>query len=86
MNDLQFQILDSLYFVESFANVLEEAGEPVPIVVDELRTLIDKGWIQVMEFDQEQNDYVRTAIFDSDHLENYHFLATKDGLMKHNGH
>lgn len=86
MNELQFQILDSLYFVESFANVLEEAGEPVPIVVDELRTLIDKGWIQVMEFDKEQNDYVRTAIYDSDHLENYHFLATKDGLMKHNGH
>lgn len=86
MNDLQFQILDSLYFVESFANVVEEAGEPVPIVVDELRTLIDRGWIQVMEFDQEQNDFVRTAIYDSDHLENYHFLATKDGLMKHNGH
>lgn len=86
LNDVQFQILDSVYFVESFQNILEESGEPVPVVVDELRTMIDRGWLQVMTFDEGKGDFVRTAIFDTDHLENYHFLATKAGLLKHNGY
>ena len=86
LNDIQFQILDSVYFVESFEHVLEEAEQPRPVVVDELRTMIDRGWIQVMEFSEEKGDYLRTQYFDTDHLENYHFLATKDGLLKHNGH
>jgi hypothetical protein len=86
LNDLQFQILDSLYFVESFAHILEEAEAPVSFVVDELRTLIDRDWIQVMVFSERAGDYVRTPIFDTDHLSDYHFLATKNGLLKHNGH
>lgn len=85
LTDLQFQILDSVYFVESFENIREEADATLPVVVAEMRYLIDKGWIQVMQFDGEKDDYVRTAIFDTDHLEEYHFLATRDGLMKHNG-
>ncbi|WNJ20150.1 hypothetical protein [Pontibacter sp. G13] len=85
LNDLQFQILDSLYFVESFDHVVEEAGEPIPHVVDELRTLIDKGLVQVMSFDDSVQDYVRSSIFDTDNLNQYHFLATKQGLMLHNG-
>ena len=85
LTDLQFQILDSLYFVETFANVWEEAETTRPVIVDELRTMIDRGWIQVMLFDEKSDDYVRTPIFDTDHLENYFFLATKEGLLKHNG-
>ncbi|MEZ4847892.1 MAG: hypothetical protein R3B93_04560 [Bacteroidia bacterium] len=47
--------------------------------------MIDRGWIQVMMFDEEKNDFVRTSIYDTDHMEEYHYLATKTGLMKHNG-
>ena len=85
LNDAQFQILDSVYFVESFQNIVEESGEKVPVVVDELRTMIDRGWIQVMMFDEDKGDYIRTSIYDTDHLEEYFFLATKAGLLKHNG-
>jgi hypothetical protein len=85
LTELQFDILDSLYFVEKFEHIWEESGQAKPIVVDELRTMIDRNWIQVMEFDEEKGDYVRTAIYDTDHLENYSFLATKEGLLKHNG-
>ena len=86
LNDLQFDILDALYFVEPFANILEEVNASRPILIDELRTMIDRGWIQVMEFDKEQGDYYRSTIFDTDRLESYFFLATKKGLLKHNGH
>lgn len=86
LTDLQFDILDTLYFVEPFEKVLEEVDTSRPILIDELRTMIDRGWIQVMEFDKEQGDYLRSPIFDTDRLEHYFFLATKEGLLKHNGH
>lgn len=86
LNELQFQILDSVYFVESFEHIVEEAEEPRAIVIDELRTLIDRGWIQVMEFNEEKGDYFRTLYYDTDNMDQYSYLATKDGLLKHNGH
>ncbi|RMG72864.1 MAG: hypothetical protein D6722_04590 [Bacteroidetes bacterium] len=86
LTDLQFQILDSIYFVESFVHIVEEAEAPVPVVIDELRTMIDRGWVQVMQFDEAKGDYVRTAIYDTDQMDQYHYLATKAGLLRHNGH
>jgi hypothetical protein len=85
LTDVQFQILDSVYFVESFAHIVEEAMEPPAVVKDEIRTLIDRGYVQVMIFDQEKGDYYRTTIYDADNIQDYSFLATKDGLLKHNG-
>lgn len=85
LTDLQFQILDSIYFMESLLNIVEEAETPRAIVIDEIRTMIDKGWVQVMAFDEKAGDFIRTGIFDNDNLDEYKFLVTKDGLMKHNG-
>ncbi|MEM6263575.1 MAG: hypothetical protein AAGI38_13770 [Bacteroidota bacterium] len=85
LNEVQFQILDSVYFVEPFDNILQEVDHPMPVVRDELRTMIDKGWIQVMEFVEERGDYRRTPIFDTDNMQDYAYLATKEGLLRHNG-
>jgi hypothetical protein len=86
LSDIQFQILDAIYFPEPIVNILEETDATLPVVINELRSMIDKGWVQVMEFDAQRNDYIRTAIYDTDHMEAYRFLATKAGLLKHNGH
>ena len=59
--------------------------EPPAVVKDELRTMIDRGLIQVMMFDEGKGDFIRTTIFDADNMQDYSFLATKDGLLKHNG-
>ena len=85
LTELEFQILDSVYFVESFEHIVEEAMEPPAVVKDELRTMIDRGLIQVMMFDEGKGDFIRTTIFDADNMQDYSFLATKDGLLKHNG-
>ncbi|MEO0899070.1 MAG: hypothetical protein AAFY71_21845 [Bacteroidota bacterium] len=86
LTELQFDILDSLYFVEPLDKILEEVDERRPVILDELKHMIDKGWIQVMAFDENAQDYLRTNIFDSDNLHEYRFLATKEGLLRHNGH
>ncbi len=85
LTELQFRILDSIYFMESLEHIVEEAEAPRAIVIDEIRTMIDKGWVQVMALDEDRGEYLRTGIFDNDNLGEYKFLATKDGLLKHNG-
>ena len=85
LNDLQFAILDALYFVEPFENILEDVGEPAPIIRDELRTMIDRGWVNVMTYDQEKGDYVRSAVYDTDNMHHFFYLASKEGLLKHTG-
>lgn len=85
LTDLQFAILDSLYFVEPFDRILEEVNEPENLVAAELRQLIARRWIQPMRFDKQANDFVRSNIFDTDDLRAYHYLATKEGLLLHNG-
>lgn len=86
LNDVQFDILDAIYFVEPLENILEEVSAPRAVVLDELRTMIDRGWVQVLRFDEDKGDYVRTAIYDSDQMGEFRYLATKEGLLRHNGH
>lgn len=85
LNDTQFAILDALYFVEPFQHIVEEVGEPRAVVGAELKTLIDRRLVQVMEFDPHRQDYVKTPFLDGDKLDEYHYLATKEGLLAHNG-
>lgn len=86
LNELQFDILDAIYFVEPYQNLIEEIDEPEPVIRDELRTMIDHGLVNVMLFNEEKGDYEKTRIYDTDNMQNYAYLASKDGLLKHNGY
>ena len=85
MTDLQFAVLDALYFVEPYDRILEEVGEPEHVVGAVLRELIALRWVQPMRFDKASNDFVRSHVFDTDDLRACHYLATKEGLLAHNG-
>lgn len=85
LSALQYEILDKIYFVESFRHITEEINSPVNIIADELKNLIVKRWIQVLVYDEKAKDYVKTEIYDTDNLQDYFFLITKEGLLKHNG-
>ena len=88
MNDesltpLQYDILDTLYFVEPFEHIVEEVDAAIPVIRDELRSMIDRRWVHIMEFDQQKSDFVKTRFYDTDRMQDYHYLASKAGLMKH---
>ena len=85
MNEIQFQILDSLYFVEPFDNILAEVKGTEPIVASELKSLIRLGWVQVMDFDTQLGDFKKTMFYDSDNMRAFSYLATKEGMLRHNG-
>lgn len=85
INEVQYKILDSLYFVEPFQTILEEANEPEGVVAAELRTLISYRYVQTLVYDEKSKDYIAGAFHDADDMRGYRYLATKEGLLKHNG-
>lgn len=85
LSNIDFDILNVLYFVEPFSKILEEVDAPPKIVGDCLKHLIAKKMVVAMRFDEQKQDYVKSFIFDSDDMNAYSYLATKDGLLAHNG-
>lgn len=83
LNEIEFDILNAIYFVEPFENILAECKQPATIVADVLKQLIDKKYVVAMQFDEEKQEYVRSFIYDSDNMHAYSYLATKEGLLAH---
>ena len=87
MDEVEFEVLDTLYFVEPYEKILEECRQYAePVIKDALRQLIRKRWVVAMRYDEEKRDFVRSFIYDADDMHAYHYLATKEGLLAHNGH
>ncbi len=84
LSELEKDILNSVYFVEPFQNILDEVSLPAPIVADGIKTLIHKKMIVAMRWDDTKMEYVRSFIYDSDNMYAYSYLATKEGLLAHN--
>ncbi|OYU95565.1 MAG: hypothetical protein CFE21_10505 [Bacteroidetes bacterium B1(2017)] len=84
LDDFEYDVLNCLYFVESFDKIMEEVPHPANIVADVLKTLIHKKLVVAMKWNEEKQDYTRSFIYDSDNMHAYAYLATKEGLMAHN--
>ncbi len=85
MDDLEFEILDSLYFVEPFETIVKEVSEKrLGVVLECLRKLIKKRWVQVMVFNEEKQEFMSTPFVDFDRIVDFQFMATKNGLTAHN--
>jgi hypothetical protein len=86
LNEIQYQILNALYFVEPFDTLVNEVAAAEPVIADELKTLIAKRLVQAMQFDPVSKDYVSTYLGNADDMRAFHYLATKEGLLTHQGY
>jgi hypothetical protein len=86
LNEIQYQILNALYFVEPFDTLVNEVADAEPVIADELKTLIAKRLVQAMQFDPVSKDYISTYLADADDMRAFHYLATKEGLLTHQGY
>ena len=84
LTEIDYDILNSIYFVEPFDKILEEVNYPPNVVGDCLKCLIAKKYVVAMLWDDFKQDYVRSFMYDSDNMHAYSYLATKDGLLAHN--
>ena len=83
MTELEFEILDELYFVTSY----HDLGTSLILSDEELCTslkdLLRRGYIKVYYPDQDTEIPFEEKHF-SKHYQDYFFLATKAGLIVHN--
>lgn len=83
LTDIEYDVLNALYFVEPFDTILAECPYPEAIVKDVLRQLITRKYVAPMRFDEDKQEYFRSFMYDGDDMRAYAYLATKEGLMAH---
>lgn len=82
MTDQEFDIIDELYFVTSFAGLLQALNLKEAELRLELARLVEKKWVKCFK---SVSDELEDEAVDFEHnYRNYHYLASKEGLFKHN--
>lgn len=81
MSDAEFELLDELYFVQSYEYLRDSLGWQDQVLLNTLNSLYLDGLIKCLETpDEERFDLV--DIFQEG--KDLYYLATKKGLMAHN--
>jgi hypothetical protein len=82
MTATEFEIIDQLYFVTSYADLIIQSELANETIEKSLWSLIQKGWVKCLS-DPETEVFPSYEEFGSE-FSNYHYLATKKGLFEHN--
>lgn len=82
MNELEFEVLDQIYFVESFAKIQQAVKTDETTLKNTLKAMIEKGWVKC--FLNHFSEVVSSTEGFEDNFRNYYYLATKEGLLAHN--
>lgn len=82
MSDLEFDVLDQLYFVIGLEELSKEMEMDEVELWNVLRGMIKKEWVKVMK--NQSDEEVDWTQISEEALHPYVFLATKKGLLAHN--
>ncbi|MCU0445838.1 MAG: transporter [Microscillaceae bacterium] len=83
MSDLEFDILDELYFVEPYSTLKNALDVDEVQLKNTLADLLKKGWVKCFDAHTKEPIMEDDLAFDA-HYQQYHYLATKEGLLAHN--
>ena len=82
MTNEEFDILDELYFLTSFTTLKEYFGANETSIKPILWRIIEKEW--VLCHHNGDVEFVPTKAEFETNFANYHYLASKKGLLAHN--
>jgi hypothetical protein len=83
MSDLEFDVLDELYFVQHFKDLLRLTDLEEHEIKKTLQLLIAKNWVRCFK---DASTEVPSGEIDFElEFRNYYYLASKEGLLAHNG-
>ncbi len=82
MSDLEFDVLDELYFVQSYEHLKLTLGWEDDLLRDTLRKLLAKMWIRCY-LNPNEEIYGDDIDFETSYWK-YYYLASKTGLFAHN--
>ena len=82
MTGRENDLLDEIYFIQSFINLAASLGWKDDIVLETLKSLHAKGWIRCYKTPSEE---VTSEDIDLEsNFKEYYYLASKKGLFAHN--
>ncbi len=82
MTDIEFELIDNLYFVQTFEFLRKEMELNENDLSALLIELVQKDWVKVM--DKESDEEILSPDIWSANCSGYYYLATKKGLFAHN--
>lgn len=82
MNDTEFDLLDELYFIQHFNDLVNTLGCTQEELKKNLISVVEKGWVRCYLSPSEEIDYDVSSFHNE--YQNYYYLATKEGLFAHN--
>lgn len=82
MSDEEFDVLDELYFVTSYDELAEAIEWSPEELVPVLSSLYENGMIRVLH--GVDDDVPRGQVHLAEAYAQYHYLASKKGLLAHN--
>lgn len=83
MSDIEFDLLDELYFVTSYADLRCTLSLSDEELCAALQALIRQGYVKILYPDQDTDHTYDEASFGRQ-CHDYFYLATKAGLVVHN--
>lgn len=84
MSDLEFDVLDELYFVQPFSYLQDELELNEETLKNTLKLLLSKSWIKCFKTVTDEVLIIDELDFEN-HYKKYYYLASKKGLLAHNG-
>jgi hypothetical protein len=82
MTDEEFDLIDQLYFVQSFPDLLQVTGLEEDTLLELLQQLFAKGWLRTVALLDGDTPPDPIAILTEGI--NYFYVASKEGLLAHN--
>ena len=83
MTDLEYDVLDELYFVVSFTELRTALDLEASELKNVLQTLLRRDWVKCLS--SQTNELSATEVDFDRHYQDYFYLATKSGLLSHHG-
>lgn len=83
MTEVEFDILDELYFVVSYPDLRSSLSLSDEELCAGLTGLLEKGYIKILYPDQDTEHEYNARAFGTQ-CQDYFYLATKAGLVVHN--
>lgn len=83
MSDLEYEVLDELYFVQSYSDLRNSLGWDDQMLRETLGKLFEKKWIRC--YQNPTHELFGEEIDMETKYHTYFYLASKAGLFAHNG-
>ena len=81
LSEIESEVLDELYFLTSFEDLFKNAGVSKNEVKLALKGLLEKQYISQLFYSEKLKDFEHCTSPDFESLEQFHYLATKQGLL-----